>query len=190
MKRETLVEYDAADPGVQAVYDEFMQITGSQKPLNLLMALGNNEKALRAVWSMLKYILLQGEIPALLKELILFRISIKAGNQYCTSLHAHAACSIEPSLSYEDLLALSEGQASAKLPTSFQVALDTISKAALEPKSIADEKFDLEGQLLDAGFSDEEIDELLALGFMSVMLNQLTDAYDIPWEEPLPPEIA
>lgn len=188
MKRATLVQYDAADPGVQAVYDDFMEVTGSQKPLNLLMALGNNEKALRAVWSMLKLILLQGEIPALLKELILFRISIKAGNQYCTSLHAHAACNLDPSLTYDDLLALSEGAASAKLPNSFQVAMDIISKAALESKRVADDDFDFEEQLLDAGFSDEEIDELLALGFMSVMLNQLTDAYDIPWEEPFPAE--
>lgn len=190
MKRATLVEYDAADPGIQAIYDEFMEVTGSQKPLNLLMALGNNEKALRAVWSMLKLILLQGEIPALLKELILFRISVKAGNQYCTSLHAHAACTLEPSLNYDDLLALSEGEASARLPASFQVALDVTSKAALESKSVADEDFDFEEQLRDAGFSEEEIDELLALGFMSVMLNQLTDAYDIPWEHPFPPENA
>lgn len=188
MKRATLIEYDEATPEVRAIYDDFLQTTGSQKPLNVLMALGNNENALRAVWSMLKLVLLQGEIPALLKELILFRISINAGNRYCTSLHAHAACALEPSLSYDDLLALAEGEASAKLPASFRAALDVISQAALDSKSLADDKFDFEERLRDAGFSESEIDELLALGFMSVMLNQLTDAYDIPWEEPFPPE--
>jgi alkylhydroperoxidase family enzyme len=183
MKRTTLVEYDDASPEIQAIYDEFMEITGAQKPLNVLLALGNNENALRAVWSLLHSILLQGDIPALLKELILFRISIKAGNQYCTSLHAHSACSLEPSLSYEDLVALSEGEANAKLPESFQVALDVVSRAALQSKSMADEDFDFEEQLRDAGFSESEIDELLAIGFMGVSLNTMTDSYDIPREE-------
>ena len=190
MKRTTLVEYDTAPPEVQAIYDEFMETTGAQKPLNVLMALGNNEKALRAVWSLLNSILLQGDIPALLKNLILFRISIKAGNEYCTSLHAHAACSLEPSLSYEDLVALSEGEATGKLPESFQVALNVVSRAALQSKSVVDEDFDFEEQLRDAGFAESEIDELLALGFMGVSLNVLTDNYDIPREEFAPPENA
>jgi alkylhydroperoxidase family enzyme len=188
MKRATIVEYDTAPPEVQAIYDEIMETMGSQDVLNVFKALGNNQHVLRAVWSMLKNTLVEGEIPALLKELILFRISINAGNEYCTSLHAHAACSLDSTLNYDDLKALSEGEALAKLPASYQVALDIVSRAALEPKSVARDDFELEEELRDAGFSEGEIDELLAVGYFAVMMNSVTDAYDIPWEAPYPPE--
>lgn len=188
MKRATLVEYEDATPEVRAIYDDAMETLGTQKTLNLLMALGHNPKILRAVWSMLKNTLVEGEVPALLKELILFRISIHAGNRYCTSLHGHAACNLDPSLTYDDLMALAEGEATEKLPHSFQVALDVVAQAALEPKSLADEDSQFESRLRDAGFSESEIDELLAQGFLGVMLNRLTDAYDFPPEEPFPPD--
>ncbi len=190
MKRVTLFEYDAAAPEVQAIYDEIMETMGSPDVLNVFKALGNNENVLRAVWLMLKNTLVAGEIPSLLKQLILFRISIKAGNKYCTSLHAHGACSLDSTLNYDDLIALSEGEALEKLPASFQVALDIVSRAALEPKSVANKDFGLEDELRDAGFSESEIDELLALGYFGVMMNTVVDAYDIPLEAPFPPETA
>jgi len=190
MKRTTLVEYDAAASEVQAIYDEIMETMGSPDVLNVFKALGNNENVLRAVWLMLKNVLVAGEIPELLKQLILFRISIKAGNEYCRSLHAHAACSLDSTLSYDDLIALSEGAALDKLPASFQVALDIVSRSALEPKSVANKDFGLEEELRDAGFSESEIDELLAVGYFAVMMNTVTDTYDIPWEAPFPPEAA
>jgi hypothetical protein len=40
---------------------------------------------------------------------------------------------------------------------------------------------------LDEGFSESEIDELLAVGFFSVLMNMMTDAYDVPPELPFPP---
>jgi alkylhydroperoxidase family enzyme len=188
MKRATLVEYDVAPGDVQAIYDEIMETLGSQDIPNVFKALGNNENILRAVWSMLKNTLVEGEIPALLKELVLFRISVQAGNEYCTSLHAHAACRLDSTLKYDDLKALSEGEALPRLPASYQVALDIISRAALKPKSVANDDFELEEELRDAGFSEREIDELLAVGYFAVMMNTVTDSYDIPWDAPYPPE--
>lgn len=188
MKRKTLVEYDDATPGVRAIYDEIMETTGSPTVLNVLKALGHNENILQAVWSMVKLAHVQGEVPALLKELILFRISVEAGNRYCESLHGHAALSLDPTLTYDDLVALSQGQARDKLPVSFQTAIDIVSRAALQPKSVADKDFDFEEQLRDEGFSEGEIDELLAQGYFGVMMNMLTDAYDVPRDQPFPPE--
>lgn len=187
MKRTTLVEYEDATPEVRAIYDDMMQTTGSPTVLNLLKALGNNPMVLRAVWSMLKNTLVQGEIPSLLKELILFRISINAGNRYCTSLHGHAALNLNPTLTYDDLIAMSEGESCNKLPEAFRVAIEVVSKAALQSKSVADEAFDFEDRLRDVGFAEAEIDELLAQSYLGVMVNMLTDAYDIPWEQPFPP---
>jgi len=187
MKRTTQVEYDDASPEVRAVYDEIMNTMGAPTVLNFLKALGHNLHVLRAIWAMLKETLIEGEIPALLKQLILFKISIVAGNEYCTALHGHAALNLDPTLTYDDLVALSGGACSANLPPSFPVAIDIIFRASLESKTVEDPDWDFENQLSDEGFSDSEIDELLAVGFFSVMMNMLTDTYDVPWENPFPP---
>ena len=57
---------------------------------------------------------------------------------------------------------------------------DSADPASLEPKSVEDPDWDFEDQLRDEGFSESEIDELLAVGFFSVMMNMLTDTYDVP----------
>ena len=187
MKRTTLVEPGDASPEVRAIYDEIMDTMGSAEVLNFLKALGHNPNVLRAVWSMLKETVIAGEVPALLKQLILFKISTIAGNEYCTSLHGHAALNLDPTLTYDDLDALSGGACSANLPSSFPVAIDIVSRASLESKSVEDADWDFEDLLRDEGFSESEIDELLAVGFFSVLMNMLTDTYDVPWESPFPP---
>jgi len=188
MKRTSQVEYEDASPEVRAIYDEIMDTMGASAVLNFLKALGHNPHVLQAVWSMLKETVIEGEIPGLLKQLILFKISINVGNEYCTALHGHAALNLDPTLTYDDLDALSGGACSANLPPSFPVAIEIITRASLDPKSVDDEEWDFEDQLRDEGFSDSEIDELLAVGFFSVMMNMLTDTYDVPWESPFPPE--
>ena len=188
MKRNTLIEYDDASPEVRALYDEIMDTMGSPSVLNFLKALGHNPHVLRAVWTMLKETVIEGEIPALLKQLILFKISINAGNEYCTALHGHAALNLDPTLTYDDLVALSGGACTANLPASFPVAIEIITRASLQTKSIEELEWDFEDQLKDEGFSESEIDELLAVGFFSVMMNMLTDTYDVPWESPFPPD--
>ena len=187
MKRSTLIEYEDASPEVQAIYDEIMDTMGSSTVLNFLKALGHNPHVLRAVWSMLRGTVVEGEIPALLKQLILFKVSINVGNQYCTALHGHAALNLDPTLTYDDLVALSEGACSAQLPPSFPVAIDIICRASLDSKSVEEAGWKFEDQLRDEGFSESEIDELIAVGFFSVMMNMFTDTYDIPWEKPFPP---
>lgn len=188
MKRQTLVEHKDASREVQAIYDEIREIMGSPTVPNFLKALGNNENVLRAIWSMTKHTMIEGEIPSLLKQLILFKISINAGNGYCTALHGHAALNLDPTLSYDDLINLSDGKTSTRLPASFQVAIKIVTQAALQPKSVADEDFDFEDQLRDEGFSEREIDELMAQAYFAVMMNTFIDSFDIPWESPFPPE--
>jgi alkylhydroperoxidase family enzyme len=188
MKRKSEVDYADASPEVQAIYDEIMMTMGSDSVFNFLKTLGHNEHVLRALWSMLKGTVIEGEIPALLKQLILFKISIKAGNQYCTRLHGHAALNLDPTLTYDDLVALSEGACSVDLPASFPVAIDIVARASLDSKSVEDPGWDFEEELRDEGFSESEIDELLAVGFFSVTMNMLTDTYDVPWENPVQTE--
>ena len=186
MKRQTLVEYKDASPEVQAIYDEVMEVTGSPDVFNSLKAFGNNENVLRAFWSMLRYTLLEGEVPALLKQLILFRISVEYGNTYCTSLHGRTAVRIDPTITYEELMVMSEG-GNIDIPSSYRVAIDLVTQMALRSKTVATDDFDFEEQLRDEGFSEQEIDELISVAGFGVLLNTVTDIISIPAEAPLEP---
>ena len=137
MKRQTLVEYEEASPEVQEIYNEIMETTGAPTVLNFLKALGQNEKVLRAVWSMLKYTIIEGEIPALLKQLILFRISIVAGNQYCTALHGHAVLNMDPTLTYDDLIAMSEGKDIVQMPLNTASDPITVGQSPVDPPALS-----------------------------------------------------
>ena len=187
MKRTVLVEYEDAPAEVQAIYDEIMDTMGAPTVLNFLKALGNNAHVLRSVWTMLREVVIEGDIPGLLKQLILFKISITIGNKYCTALHGHAALNLDPTLTYDDLVTLSGGSCSANLPSSFPVAIDIVSRASVDSKSCEAPDYDFEDQLRDEGFSESEIDELLAVGFFSVLMNMMTDTYEVPLELPFPP---
>jgi alkylhydroperoxidase family enzyme len=186
MKRQTLVEYQDASPEIQAIYDEVMEVTGSPDVFNFLKAFGNNEKVLRAFWSMLRYTLLEGDVPALLKQLILFRISVEYGNTYCASLHGRTVLRMDPTITYDELIAMSDG-GNMDIPASYRVAIEIVTQMALRPKTVEAEDFDFEEQLRDEGFSEQEIDELISLAGFGVLLNTMTDIVHIPAEEPLRP---
>ena len=186
MKRQTLVEHKDAAPEIQAIYDEVMEVIGSPDVFNFLKAFGNNEKVLRAFWSMLRYTLLEGDVPALLKQLILFRISVEYGNTYCASLHGRTVLRIDPTITYDELIAMSNG-GNLDIPASYGVAIDLVTQMALRPKTVAAKDFDFEEQLRDEGFSEQEIDELISIAGLGVLLNTMTDIVHIPTEAPLEP---
>ncbi len=184
MKRQTLVEYKDASPEIQAIYDEVMEVIGSPDVFNFLKAFGNNEKVLRAFWSMLRYTLLEGDVPALLKQLILFRISVEYGNTYCASLHGRTVLRMDPTITYDELIAMSDG-GNMDIPASYRVAIEIVTQMALRSKTVEAEVF--EEQLRDEGFSEQEIDELISVAGFGVLLNTMTDIVHVPAEEPLRP---
>ena len=165
-----------------------MEVIGSPDVFNFLKAFGNNEKVLRAFWSMLRYTLLEGDVPALLKQLILFRISVEYGNTYCASLHGRTVLRMDPTISYDELIAMSDG-GNLDIPASYQVAIDVVTQLALRPKTVVAQDFDFEERLRDEGFSEHEIDELISIAGFGVLLNTMTDIVHIPSEEPLKPDM-
>lgn len=188
MKRTTaLVEYANASPDVRVLYDESMRVLGITQVPNWIKAQGANPKVLRSNWEKFRNTVLEGEVSLLLKQLILFVISSRADNRYCLSAHGHAALSLDPSLSCEDLACLSRGESYAGLPRAFKVAIDVVSRVALQPTTIEAADFDVEGTLYEAGFSSHEIDELLAQADFGAMFNIIMAVNDVPPDLPYPP---
>ncbi len=171
--RYQLVEYEQAEPDVQAIYDEVNDALGVEDPPNWVKCMGSNPKVLRGNWEKTKAVLLEGDIPHLLKELIIYVISTRRGAEYCAAAHAHSALSLDDSLTIEDLNSLAAGEAYEGMPSSFKAAIDVCERVALDPGGVSDEDFAL---LRDAGFNAEEIAEVLAQADLAVMFNTITSS--------------
>lgn len=177
MDRYKLVEYEEASPEVRAIYDDVKATLQTTKLPIWIKALGAAPTLLRGNWEKTKAVLAQGSVPHLLKELIIFYISTKRGSEYCSACHAHAALQLEPSLTYADLKNLANGQAYSSMPESFKSAIAVAAKSALAASEVTDEDFK---QLEEAGFTPEEIGEILAQADLAVMFNTITMTYRLP----------
>jgi alkylhydroperoxidase family enzyme len=93
---------------------------------------------------------------------------------------------MDPTITYDELMAMS-GEGNMDIPASYRVAIELVTQMALRPKSVAAENFDFEEQLREEGFSEEEIDELIAVAGFGVLANTMTDIVHIPAEQPLNP---
>jgi alkylhydroperoxidase family enzyme len=171
------VEYEEATPEVRVIYDEVRRALGTERLPNWVKAMGVNARLLRGNWEKTRASLVEGLVPHLLKELILFTISTRRGVDYCSACHAHAALSLDPSLTLADLEALTRSGAYEAMPPAFRTAIDIVTRSALEPYSIGEEEL---GALERAGFSAQEIPELLAQADLAMMFNTITSTYRLP----------
>ncbi len=126
------------------------------------------------------YSLIQGSLPPLLKELILFSVSLKNASPYCMEFHASNAIKKMDALSYQQLVEIVSGSSNSVLPKNYHVAIDIITNHSqahcLLPK--------LELQKLEgAGFSNEEIIEMLGVCSLALAFNVLTMSGNIPIDE-------
>jgi alkylhydroperoxidase family enzyme len=187
MKRKAvLVEYADASAETRALYDEIMRCFGSTSVPNFFKAEGSNPRILRANWEKFRNTVAEGEVSPLLKQLILFVISARADNSYCVAAHGYAALSLDPTLTCEDLACLTRGESYHGLSEAFRVAIDVVSRLALEPDRVAG-GFDFDRKLRDVGFVDAEVEELVAQADFGVMMNVIMSINDVPLERPYPP---
>ncbi len=140
--------------------------------LNWFKCQGSNATLLRGNWAKLKSTMLVGKVPFILKQLIIYNISKTKGCHYCTHAHGVIADSLSKSITGDERIKLTENLQSDHIPASYKIALKVVTRAALQPSIINDTDFE---ELRDEGFSNEEIQELMALADLTNMLNTLAD---------------
>jgi alkylhydroperoxidase family enzyme len=82
------VSYQDASPELKALYDEIVLTMKMSEPPNWLLYLGNAPHLAKGMWGMLKSVLVDGHLPPLLQELILFTVAYHRSAPYCLDLHA------------------------------------------------------------------------------------------------------
>jgi len=174
--RYPMISYDEASPSVQAIYDDTKKTLQLPFVLNWFKCQGDNATLLKGNWGKLKNTLMEGEVPNVLKQLIIYNVSKERGCNYCSHAHGIFADSMSAMISEEDGFKATESLNSPSMPVSYRTAVNIVTKAALDHKNISNEDFQ---ELENAGFSNPEIQELMAQADLVNMLNTIADVSGI-----------
>lgn len=170
--RYKLVSYEEAEPQVKAVYDDVKETLQLPFVLNWFKCQGSNATLLEGNWAKLKNTLMKGDVPNVLKQLIIFNVSKVRGCEYCAEAHGIFANSMSQMVHDEESFRVTEDLDSPHLPVSYKVAIKVVTNAALHPQDVSEEDFQ---ELEDAGFNELEIQELMAQADLVNMLNTIAD---------------
>lgn len=153
-----ILEYDDAQEEVREIYDDIFKYLGNEGLVDYFKVLGKyNKNILAATWNILKNVLIKGELPRSLKELVFVAVSNENNCRYCTNVHS-ATCK----MIHVDEESLQKVLAKAKdlNPKRVKIAVDFAIKMAINVNSITSNDHQT---LIDAGLSKSEIFELMSL---------------------------
>ncbi|MDN3594768.1 carboxymuconolactone decarboxylase family protein [Zunongwangia endophytica] len=174
--RYPIVSYDEASTEVQAIYDDTKKTLQLPFVLNWFKCQGANATLLEGNWNKLKNTLMKGDVPNVLKQLIIYNVSKSRGCHYCSHAHGIFADSMSSMISEEENFKATENINSPSMPASYRKAVTIVTKAALQHSEISDEDF---AELEAVGFSNAEIQELMAQADLVNMLNTIADVSGI-----------
>ncbi|MDR5590750.1 carboxymuconolactone decarboxylase family protein [Christiangramia sp. SM2212] len=174
--RFKMVSYEQASPQVQDIYDDTKKTLQLPFVLNWFKCQGDNELLLKGNWSKLKNTLMEGQVPNVLKQLIIYNVSKERGCNYCSHAHGIFADSMSSMISDDEGFRATQSFNSPSMPVSYKTAIQVVTKAALNHSQISDEDFD---KLEQAGFTPKEIQELMAQADLVNMLNTIADVSGI-----------
>ncbi|QNF31317.1 carboxymuconolactone decarboxylase family protein (plasmid) [Adhaeribacter swui] len=168
--RFKIVPYQEANSEVKAIYEETMQVLQLPFVLNWFKCQGSNATLLRGNWAKLRSTLIEGEVPNILKQLIIYNVSKERGCEYCAHAHGLFADSMSRMISEEPDFQVTTDLDSPLLPNSYKSAIKLVTKAALNAQDLTNTDFE---KLLQEGFTEQEIQELMAQADLVNMLNTL-----------------
>lgn len=169
--------YQNAPSELLCIYDDILAVTHSNQVPNWASYLGANLPTLSGVWAIYKKIHLEGSIPKLLKELIIFSVSWKQYSPYCSEYHACNVLQFHASLSFDDLVDLVTGKSRGVLSEVFLCVLEIINELCQQRCSLSAEDY---AKLFQAGFDDGEIIEIIGTFSLAMLLSSLTSTLMIP----------
>ena len=174
--RYNMISYDMASDKVKEIYDDTKKTLQLPFVLNWFKCQGDNALLLKGNWSKLKNTLMEGQVPNVLKQLIIYNVSKERGCNYCSHAHGIFADSMSSMISEEEGFRATQSLNSPSMPVSYKIAVQIVTKAALNHSQISDEDFN---ELEKAGFTLKEIQELMAQADLVNMLNTIADVSGI-----------
>lgn len=172
MKFFKVLEYDELpDARTKAVYEEISADLGFGMVPNLFKSMAIHPAFLEANWRQFREIVLAGEIPRTLKEMIGVAISQANQSEYALKVHLHGLSVL--GISEEVLKTLTTDFENCPLPEREKAVIYFGLQAATCPQALDRAGFQ---NLKNFGLSDSEIFEIVATANLFTQINQYTDA--------------
>jgi uncharacterized peroxidase-related enzyme len=164
------------DPVAARVYGEIERELGFGIVPNVFRAMATNPTVLEANWNLFRSVVLQGQLPRLLKEMIGVVVSAVHSSDYARLVHLHSL-SVQ-GVSENVLRSLSEGTLDADgLSPATVATLRFAQRVATSPREAGSAGvIDLEG----TGLSPAEVLEVLAAVQVFTAVNIFTDTVQVP----------
>jgi uncharacterized peroxidase-related enzyme len=173
MSHITLIDRQATTPKRQALLDAVHGAFGATP--NMFRVVANSPAALQSMWSAFGA-LGAGVIPAALGEQIAVAVADRNACHYC--LAAHTALGKKAGLSDSQLMHAQAGESSdPKTQAALRFALKLVNERG--QVSAADVQ-----AVRSAGFSEEEVVEILAHVALNLFTNYVNVAFDVPVDFP------
>jgi len=154
----SLLEYEDAPESVKKIYDDIFEYLGNEGLVDYFKVLGRyNITVLEVTWNALKNLLVKGELPRSLKELVFVAVSNEKNCHYCTDIHT-AMCKLL-NVDEGDIQKILE-KATNLNPKRVKLSIEFSKKMAINPGSVVESDHQT---LLDAGLTESQIFELMAL---------------------------
>lgn len=170
MPHISVLKPELASSEVKIIYEEFYRRMAFPSAPNFITTQGHSSTVARGTWEAVRNILVLGEIPRWMKEMIFVAISNDRKCRYC--LAAHIACcrmlGVSPGL-LEQIVRNVNEMTDPKLRDMILFAL----KCSRNPQSLAEGDFK---QLRGYGLKESEIVEVIAMAAFAVYANIIADA--------------
>lgn len=165
-------EYEQiTNPKVKAVYAEIQAELGFGIVPNLFKSMAISPDFLEANWKKFRSIILQGDVPRTLKEMIGVAISQANKSQYALQVHLHGLSAL--GISEEVLQMLVSDFDNCPLPDREKAVIHFGLLAATKPQQLTEADYQ---HLQELGLDSSEIFELIATANLFTEVNQYTDA--------------
>ncbi|MFQ5342250.1 MAG: carboxymuconolactone decarboxylase family protein [Anaerolineae bacterium] len=176
MARYYLVQQEEAPEEVRAVYADIRREFGRVPTFFQSMAI--SPSVLKGTWEKVRGTLIEGQVPRTVKEMIIVAVSSANNCLYCQEMHSALLGAM--GINGTTLAALIQDLNAAKLPARLKLAISFGVRAATNPAGLSNDDFH---QLAEAGFSQAEILELVAVADLAASLNTYADALALPLDE-------
>jgi len=180
MSRFTQVRDPSNDPKLGALYKEILgHGLGSDAPGNWFTAQSERPDILEATWALFKGVLLQGQLPPTVKEMIAMTIAMQNNCRYCTVAHTNALESM--GVPTEVIESCAKDPDLTHVPPPQRAMLKLGLKTARTPQSVSDEDFQI---LRDHGLTGGEIMEVIMVAACANFLDTWADVSAIAVDGP------
>jgi len=164
------VSQDDASQETKDVYADFARRMLFALPPNFIKTQGHSATVARATWDLVRGVLVSGQIPRWIKEMMFVAISKERNCHYCVA--AHLACCRMLGVNLDLLNSLVRDINSIPDPKTRDMILFAV-KCSRAPQSLTEADYEM---LRQHGLKQSEIMEVVAMSALAVYANIIADA--------------